>query len=111
MNISDIDHWAVHPGGRAILDKVETSLGLKDKLSESRSILKKYGNMSSATVLFVLREILNKPSNGKMETVMSMAFGPGLTVESAVLNKIKVKSTIKTRCEHTGLISSESIKF
>jgi predicted naringenin-chalcone synthase len=105
LTVSDIDHWAVHPGGKAILDKIETSLGLKDKLKESRSILKKYGNMSSATILFVLKDILGKSCNGEKETVMSMAFGPGLTVETALMNKVKTKP--KTR---NKLISVRSVK-
>jgi alpha-pyrone synthase len=54
-----IDLWAVHPGGRSILDSVEKGLSLKpDALVSSRDVLARYGNMSSATVMFVLREII-----------------------------------------------------
>ena len=81
-----IDRWAVHPGGRAILDRVERGLGLPgSSLKESREVLKNCGNMSSATVLFVLGEMLRsqiKPG----EAVVAMAFGPGLTVETALLS-------------------------
>src|SRR5690606_35299581 len=56
---ADIDHWAIHPGGRAILDRVEAGLSLDaSSLDASRSVLRNYGNMSSATILFVLKEIL-----------------------------------------------------
>ena len=81
-----ITHWAVHPGGRSILDKVEHSLGLTEKqLVPARETLRTYGNMSSATVLFVLRHILDAPDTADGDRVAAMAFGPGLTVESALL--------------------------
>jgi predicted naringenin-chalcone synthase len=88
MHISDVDHWAVHPGGRAVLDKIESSLGLDHRLEDSRNVLKQYGNMSSATVLFVLKRILEKPAARARESVVSMAFGPGLTAELGFLTKI-----------------------
>jgi predicted naringenin-chalcone synthase len=80
-----IAHWAIHPGGRSILDRVESALGLRPvQLDPAREVLRDFGNMSSATVLFVLRNILDSmPSDG--EQVVAMAFGPGLTVESALL--------------------------
>lgn len=57
-----IPHWAIHPGGRSILDKVQSRLGLSDvQLVPAREILRNYGNMSSATVLFVLKHILEQP--------------------------------------------------
>lgn len=56
---ADITHWAIHPGGRAILDKVQQALALNDsQMHPSREVLRRYGNMSSATILFVLRELL-----------------------------------------------------
>ncbi len=83
----DIDHWGIHPGGRAILDKVEASLALpEDALAPSRRVLRDYGNMSSATILFVLREMLEEASTG--ERVCAVAFGPGLTVESGLLTRL-----------------------
>jgi predicted naringenin-chalcone synthase len=88
MDLSDVDHWAVHPGGRAVLDKIESSLGLHNRLEDSRNVLKQYGNMSSATVLFVLKRILEKPAAKGRESVVSMAFGPGLTAELGFLTKI-----------------------
>ncbi|WP_072312805.1 type III polyketide synthase [Agrococcus sp. Marseille-P2731] len=81
-----IEHWAIHPGGRSILDKVEATLGLTEaQLVPARETLRDYGNMSSATVLFVLQRILSDESAQDGDRVAAMAFGPGLTVESALL--------------------------
>jgi predicted naringenin-chalcone synthase len=73
--------WAVHPGGREILDRVQARLGLRAAdLMPSRDVLRRFGNMSSATVLFILRDLLD--AAGPTETpVLAMAFGPGLSVE------------------------------
>lgn len=88
LSEDDIDHWAVHPGGRAILDKIETSLSIQSsQLDSSRTILSDFGNMSSATVLFVLKHLLEKPAKDTSERVLAMAFGPGLTIESGLLVK------------------------
>ncbi|NKX53921.1 type III polyketide synthase [Arthrobacter mobilis] len=84
----EIEHWAIHPGGRSILDKVEAKLQLTDKqLLPARGTLRDYGNMSSATVMFVLKHILDQPFAGGRERVCAMAFGPGLTVETGLLTK------------------------
>jgi predicted naringenin-chalcone synthase len=86
---SDIEHWGIHPGGRSILDKVESKLGLRqEQLVPARETLRDYGNMSSATVLFVLKRILELAATGSEEKVCSMAFGPGLTVETALFTKV-----------------------
>ncbi|MDZ7689687.1 MAG: 3-oxoacyl-[acyl-carrier-protein] synthase III C-terminal domain-containing protein [Balneolaceae bacterium] len=83
-----IRHWAIHPGGRAILDKAEQNLGIApDQLASSRAILSDYGNMSSATILFVLKHLLDQPMQHETERVLGMAFGPGLTVESGLFLK------------------------
>ena len=98
----DIRHWAIHPGGRSILDKVQSRLELSDEqLVPARETLRNYGNMSSATVLFVIRHILDLPGDTADadatddaaagdggERICSMAFGPGLTVETALFTKI-----------------------
>ncbi len=85
----DVRHWAVHPGGRAILDKVERGLDLPAEcFASSRHVLANYGNMSSATILFVLRHLLGQPRDAQEEPVLAMAFGPGITIESGVLTKI-----------------------
>lgn len=73
-----IDGWAVHAGGRSILDAVQTALDLSpDALDASRQVLQDYGNMSSATLMFVLAEMMNRrPGEG-----VALAFGPGLAAE------------------------------
>lgn len=87
-----VDIWAVHPGGRAILDKVSRGLQLEpnadgsDPLAPSRHVLDTYGNMSSPTILFVLEEVLARSQAG--DDVCALAFGPGLTVETARLTRV-----------------------
>ncbi len=81
-----VRHWAIHPGGRSILDRVQERLGLDDaQLRPAREVLRTCGNMSSATVLFVLQRILEHGDGLPGERVVAMAFGPGLTAESALL--------------------------
>ncbi len=81
----DIDLWAVHPGGRSVLDAVEGALALgPNALATSRDVLDRYGNMSSATVMFVLKEML-KPDHPKGRGC-AMAFGPGLTAETMLFH-------------------------
>jgi predicted naringenin-chalcone synthase len=88
-NYGDVRHWAVHPGGRAILDKVERGLDLPpERFASSRHVLANYGNMSSATILFVLRHLLGEPPEAREEPVVAMAFGPGITIESSLLTKV-----------------------
>jgi predicted naringenin-chalcone synthase len=78
---SEIDVWAVHPGGRSVLDAVEHGLGLgPSALAPSRRVLMSYGNMSSATIMFVLQAILATTNPGDRGCAMS--FGPGLVAET-----------------------------
>lgn len=82
----DVGFWAVHPGGKAILDKIEKALDLPgDALRIPREVLERYGNMSSATILFVLKEIAAASGRAPGQPVCGMAFGPGLTLELAIL--------------------------
>ncbi len=77
----NIDLWAVHPGGRSILDAVEKGLELpSDALAASREVLSCFGNMSSATIMFVLQRIMEQTQPGQRGCAMS--FGPGLTAET-----------------------------
>ena len=77
----DVEHWAVHPGGRTILDAVQKSIALPNgTLRQSRDVLRRFGNMSSATVMFVLKEML-LPGTAQGRGC-AIAFGPGLTAES-----------------------------
>lgn len=80
-----VQHWAIHPGGRSILDRVQERLQLSDaQLHPARETLRENGNMSSATVLFVIKRILDDGAT-EGSRVAAMAFGPGLTAESALM--------------------------
>lgn len=77
----DINHWCIHPGGKRILEAIQKALKLsKEDLCHSYETLRRYGNMSSPTILFVMKNILPKLRNG--ERMLGVAFGPGLTMES-----------------------------
>jgi alpha-pyrone synthase len=79
--VSEIDLWAVHPGGRTVLDAVELAFALRPgDLVASRTILNDYGNMSSGTVMFVLDRLMR---TGQADAKgCAMAFGPGLVAET-----------------------------
>ena len=83
LSVADVKSWAVHPGGPKILSSVEESLGLGPAaLAPSRAVFAEYGNMSSPTVLFILRRLreLNAP-----RPCVALGFGPGLVAEAALL--------------------------
>lgn len=85
-NKNEITHWCVHPGGKRILKAIHKSLQLHNgELKHSYDVLKHFGNMSSPTILFVLKEIMHSlsPSQNKQK-VFGAAFGPGLTMETFV---------------------------
>ncbi|PIN12766.1 Naringenin-chalcone synthase [Handroanthus impetiginosus] len=100
LGISDWNSifWIAHPGGPAILDKVEEKLGLKpEKLQGTRKVLSEYGNMSSACVLFILDEMRQRSiEEGRSTTGEGLdwgvlyGFGPGLTVETVVLHSVAI---------------------
>lgn len=76
-----VDLWAVHAGGRTVLDAVEIGLRLDGSaLSASRAVLHDFGNMSSATVMFVLRRLM--AAGAATQRGMAMAFGPGMVAET-----------------------------
>jgi predicted naringenin-chalcone synthase len=77
----DVSHWCLHPGGKRILDAVHKCMGfVNGELQESRTVLHDHGNLSSATVLFVLKRMLDKKE--PVKKLLGAAFGPGLTVET-----------------------------
>jgi predicted naringenin-chalcone synthase len=87
LNLSkqEINNWAIHPGGKDILEAARKALHLdKEDLSDSFEILRNYGNMSSPTILFVLKSILQNPL--KHGNTFAVAFGPGITMESVILS-------------------------
>ena len=80
--------WAIHPGGKQIIDGIKTTLDLDEsELTASRKVLQENGNMSSATILFVLEEKLKNSTTSKEEFI-ACAFGPGLTLESALMKYV-----------------------
>ena len=77
----DVELWAVHPGGRSVLDAVQAALDLApDALAASRGVLRDFGNMSSATILFVLDRIMRTARSGAAG--IAIGFGPGLVAET-----------------------------
>jgi len=84
---SSVDLWAIHPGGRTILDASEQGLALPaDALADSRNILLHYGNMSSASVMFVLQRLMQRATPGQVGCAMS--FGPGVTAETMMFHAV-----------------------
>ncbi|MFH1068393.1 MAG: type III polyketide synthase [Candidatus Glassbacteria bacterium] len=85
LQVEDIQHWAIHPGGDKVISAIQKELGLSDRnLEATRLVLKNYGNMSSATVWFILREILDR-GTAPGERVMLLAFGAGLSIHVYLL--------------------------
>jgi predicted naringenin-chalcone synthase len=84
-----VKYWAVHPGGKKILEATAEALNIdSNQLQSSYSVLKNYGNMSSPSILFVLHHMLetNKADGNKSGDVFGIAFGPGLVMESCLLH-------------------------
>ena len=86
LTVSDVDGWAVHPGGPRILNVVRDRLGLTEQaMAASRGILAARGNCSSPTVLMILDALRHQPA-GAPRRVVALAFGPGLTLYAALLD-------------------------
>jgi predicted naringenin-chalcone synthase len=82
LDVEDVGGWAVHPGGRRILEVVAEQLGLSEaRMRPSYDVLDEFGNCSSATVLLVLDRLEARPG----VPAVAMAFGPGLTLYAALL--------------------------
>jgi predicted naringenin-chalcone synthase len=83
----DVRYWVLHSAGRRVLDRARTLLALDDTaIRHSRSVLRKYGNMSSATILFVLEEMLREESPVPGEWGVMIGLGPGFAAEGALLS-------------------------
>jgi predicted naringenin-chalcone synthase len=84
-----ITDWCIHPGGRRIVDAIGKSLQLKPGvLKNSYHVLREYGNMSSPTILFVLKEIMQEAANTtQKKQAFGAAFGPGLTMETMLISR------------------------
>jgi predicted naringenin-chalcone synthase len=80
-----ISHWCIHPGGKRILDSIHRSLGFTNgELATSYEVLKQYGNMSSPSILFILKELMKGNKMASEKNIFGAAFGPGLTMETFV---------------------------
>jgi predicted naringenin-chalcone synthase len=85
LTMADVGSWAVHPGGPRVLAGVQEALGLPEgALAASADVLAAHGNMSSATILFIVERLVRE---GAASPCVAMAFGPGLTVELALLTR------------------------
>ncbi|HEX3019482.1 MAG TPA: 3-oxoacyl-[acyl-carrier-protein] synthase III C-terminal domain-containing protein [Chitinispirillaceae bacterium] len=87
LTCHDIEHWAIHPGGVKILNYLQNALTLTDnQIQYSRFVLEKNGNMSSPTVLFILKDILNNGNVNNGDWGIVMAFGAGLSIYTLLLH-------------------------
>ncbi|RRO20126.1 type III polyketide synthase [Flavobacteriaceae bacterium 14752] len=85
LNIEDIQHLIFHPGGKKIIQTVEELFGKMGKnINHTKAVLKEYGNMSSATVLFVLKAFIDEPQPQDSFGMM-LSFGPGFTAQNLLL--------------------------
>jgi alpha-pyrone synthase len=91
---ADIDFWAIHPGGRRIVEKIQSTLTLSlDAVQDSFEVLRQFGNMSSATILFILQRLLARHEAGVscgqgFNHGLALAFGPGLSIESCLFQQV-----------------------
>ncbi len=87
LDLAQIDKFAIHPGGPKILQRIEDLLNIvHEKNSAAHEILKNYGNMSSTTIIFILKRLLETIKHDPQDcNILGMAFGPGLTIESLLL--------------------------
>jgi len=85
LTINDIDHLIFHPGGKKIVQTVEDLFSdLGKNINDTKEVLRLYGNMSSATVLYVLERIMdNQPAEG--EKGLMLSFGPGFSAQRILL--------------------------
>lgn len=90
LTAADIENFAIHPGGKEILSAVEKALEIpQEKNQAAHEVLNDYGNMSSPTILFVIKKWLDQlPANVTKTNLLAMAFGPGLTIESGLLETV-----------------------
>jgi alkylresorcinol/alkylpyrone synthase len=86
LRLEDVTHLALHPGGRRVLEAYRRGLGIpEDALDATRNVLRRYGNLSSASVLFCLKEVLDTRSPREGDTGFLAALGPGFGAEMSLL--------------------------
>ncbi len=82
LRLAEIASWAVHPGGPRILESVGQALGLRESdQADSRAVFASHGNMSSPTVMFILKRLMRAMPRGR---AWQLGFGPGMVVEAAL---------------------------
>lgn len=88
----EVDFWAIHPGGPRILEDVQETLNLQDEqVAQSWEVLRRHGNMSSPTILFVLKrclEAMERSDGSSGRYGVALAFGPGLTIEGCLWQRL-----------------------
>lgn len=87
----NINHWAIHPGGVKIVEAVQQGLELSsDDIAESLDVLKNFGNMSSPTILFIIKNIFEKikQSANQQQNILACAFGPGINIEVIKMSSV-----------------------
>jgi predicted naringenin-chalcone synthase len=93
----EVDYWAIHPGGVKIVEACQEGLGLDDNsVDDSMKIMQQYGNMSSPTILFILRRIfrnIKSLENPQDKKIFSCAFGPGLNIEMIKFTSVGTANT------------------
>ncbi|MCB0075024.1 MAG: hypothetical protein KDE20_26380, partial [Caldilineaceae bacterium] len=113
LDLADIEAWAVHPGGRAIVDRLADLFALPaDALAPTYATLRDYGNMSSPTILFVLRRLRAHLRETGVTALgapgVAMAFGPGLVVEMARLRYVPAPDPAATGVPALALDAAQS---
>jgi alkylresorcinol/alkylpyrone synthase len=85
LSIEDVDHLIFHPGGKKIVETIEALFGsLGKNIDETKAVLSEYGNMSSATVLYVLERFMKKEIKAG-ELGLMLSFGPGFSAQRLLL--------------------------
>jgi len=86
LKANDIRHWVLHSAGRRVLDRARTLLDLTEgQMAHARGVLREFGNMSSATILFVLERMLREETPVPGEWGVMIGLGPGFAAEGALL--------------------------
>jgi predicted naringenin-chalcone synthase len=104
LDLNDEVFWVVHPGGRGILDRIQSKLGLREeKLAASRAVMRQYGNTRCSSVIIVMEEMrrrseeLGRRTAGEgLDWGLLVGYGPGITVEAILLHTLPDKAVNKT---------------
>jgi predicted naringenin-chalcone synthase len=89
ISLPEVDYFAIHPGGKKILKVIEECLEIEPSRSGyAHEVLRENGNMSSPTILYVLKKIIDRMPVNEPKHILAFAFGPGLTLESMLLRSV-----------------------